>query len=140
MSARLRGTLVLLTPTSRARWSSGKSARLTSSAAPGTGCGGPERYPFAVLSVQRLRERLPLIVFVLLLVLLVMLVGIGCACATDHPMQALERALAGISAMPAVIELSTYTWGAMLLASALVFQRRQATGRASPQQLQRFLL
>ena len=50
-----------------------------------------ERDYYEVLSVQRLRERLPLVVFVLLLVLLVMLVGIACACATDHPMQALER-------------------------------------------------
>jgi len=92
-----------------------------------------------VLSIQRLRERLPLVVFLLLLVLLLMLVGIACACATDHPMQAVERALAAIPALPAVIELWAYTFAAILLVAAVVSRRRQALGRASPQQLQCFL-
>jgi hypothetical protein len=98
-----------------------------------------EGYPVGVVSIQRLRERLPLVVFVLLLVLVVMLVGIACACATDHPMQAVERALAAIPAMPAVIELWAYTFAAILLVSVASSQRRQAIGRASPRQLQRFL-
>jgi hypothetical protein len=48
---------------------------------------------FFVLSIQRLPERMPLVVFILLLVLLVMLVGIACACATEHPMKAADRAV-----------------------------------------------
>jgi hypothetical protein len=92
-----------------------------------------------VLSIQRLRERMPLIVFVLLLVLLVMLIGIACACATDHPMKSVDRTLSVTSAMPAVIEVWTYTFAAILLAAFVVPQRRRALGRASPQELQRFL-
>jgi hypothetical protein len=92
-----------------------------------------------VLSIQRLRERMPLIVFILLLVLLVMLVGIACACATDHPMKTVDRALSATSAMPAVIEVWTYTFAAILLVAFVVPQTRRALGRASPQELQRFL-
>jgi hypothetical protein len=92
-----------------------------------------------VLNLQRLRERLPLIVFIFLFVLLLMLVGIACACVTDHPMQAVERALAAIPVMPAVIELWGYTFAAILLLAGAVSPRRRALGRASPQQLQRFL-
>jgi protein-S-isoprenylcysteine O-methyltransferase Ste14 len=92
-----------------------------------------------VLSIQRLRERMPLIVFILLLVLLVMLVGIACACATEHPMKAVDRTVAATSAMPALIEVWTYTVAAILLLAFIVPQRRRALGRASPQELQRFL-
>lgn len=101
----------------------------------------PGSYPgcvLQVLSIQRLRQRLPLIVFIFFLVLIVMLVGIACACLTDHPMQAVERALSAVSAAPAMIEVWTYAFAAMML-GALVGPRRFALGRASPQQLQRFL-
>jgi hypothetical protein len=91
------------------------------------------------LSIQRLRERLPLIVFILLFILLVMVVGIACACATDHPMQTIERALSVVPAAPAVVVVWMYTFVAMLVAAFVVPQRRRALGRASPQQLQRFL-
>jgi len=93
-----------------------------------------------VLSLPRLRERLPLIVFILLFVLLLMLIGIACACATDHPMQTVERALSVVPAVPALIEIWTYTFAAILLVAFVVAQRRPALGRASPQELQRFLL
>jgi hypothetical protein len=91
------------------------------------------------LSIQRLRGRLPLIVFVFLLVLLLMLVGFACACATDHPMQTVERALSVIPAAPALVEVWAYSFAAMLLVAFMVLQRPFAFGRASPQQLQRFL-
>jgi hypothetical protein len=99
------------------------------------------RYPASVsrLSIQGLRERLPLIVFILLLILLVMVVGIACACATDHPMQTVERALSAIPAAPAVVVVWSYTFVAMLVVAFVVPQRRRALGRASPQELQRFL-
>ncbi len=95
------------------------------------------RYPASVsrLSIQGLRERLPLIVFILL----VMVVGIACACATDHPMQTVERALSAIPAAPAVVVVWSYTFVAMLVVAFVVPQRRRALGRASPQELQRFL-
>ena len=86
-----------------------------------------------------MQERLPLVAFILLFVLLLMLVGIACACLTDHPMQAAERAISSITAVPAVIELWAYAFTAVA-AVALVFpQRRRAVGRASPADLQRFL-
>jgi hypothetical protein len=91
------------------------------------------------LSIQRLRERLPLIVFVFLLVLLLMLVGFACACATDHPMQAVERALSAIPSAPALLEVWSYAFAAMLLMAFVVARRPLAFGRASPQRLQRFL-
>jgi hypothetical protein len=92
------------------------------------------------LSIQRLRERLPLIVFILLLILLVMMVGIACACATDHPMQTVERALSAIPAAPGGgLIVWTYTFVAMLVVAFVIPQRRRAFGRASPQELQRFL-
>jgi hypothetical protein len=92
-----------------------------------------------VPSIQRLRQRLPLIVFVLLVILVLMAVGIACACATDHPMQAIERALSAIPAAPAVIEIWAYTFSAILLVALVVPERRRALGRASPEELQRFL-
>ena len=91
------------------------------------------------LSIQGLRGRLPLVVFILLLILLVMVVGIACACATDHPMQTVERALSSIPAAPAVVVVWSYTFVAMLFAALVVPQRRRVFGRASPQELQRFL-
>ncbi len=92
-----------------------------------------------MLSIQRLRERMPLVVFILLLVLLVMLVGIACACASEHPMKAADRAVSAAAATPALIEIWTYTVAAILLVVFIVPQRRRALGRASPQELQRFL-
>ena len=90
-------------------------------------------------SVQRLRDRLPLIVFLLLLILLVMLVGVACACLSDHPMQALERALSTIPALPPLIVVWTFTSALLLAASALMTSQRATIGRASPALLQRFL-
>lgn len=101
-------------------------------------CAG-RRYPRCVLSIQRLRERLPFVVFILLFILLLMLVGLACACASDHPMQSAERAISSISAVPAIIVIWTYTFAAALVVALVVAQRRRALGRASPADLQRFL-
>jgi hypothetical protein len=102
---------------------------------------GVARYPAVVsrLSIQRLRERLPLVVFILLFIMLVMVVGIACACATDRPMQTIDRALSTIPATPALLVVWTYTFAALLLAASVVARGPQGLGRASPQQLQRFL-
>jgi len=86
-----------------------------------------------------MRRRLPLIVFIFVVLIVVMLVGIACACATDHPMQAIEKAVSAIPAAPALIEV----WAALvsgLFAAAIIFARPQAAReRASPAVLQRFL-
>ena len=91
-----------------------------------------------MLTIQRLRGRLPLVVYVLLFILLLMMVAVACACATDHPMQSAERAISSISAVPAIIVLWTYTVAALLVVAYVVPERR-ARGRASPADLQRFL-
>ena len=83
---------------------------------------------------------MPLVVFILLLVLLVMIVGIACACATDHPMKQVDRTPSAGVATPAVIEVWSYTFVAILAVALVLPRRRRAIGRASPQQLQRFLL
>jgi len=92
-----------------------------------------------VLSLERLRKRLPLIVFILLVLILLMLVGIACACLTDHPMQAVEKAISAIPAAPPVME----AWPVLVLgffAAALVLTLPVvARERASPALLQRFL-
>lgn len=83
---------------------------------------------------------MPLVAFILLAVLCLALFGFACACLSDHPMQALERALASIPAVPALVEV--WSLGAVLLAGAasgLVAMGR-ATGCRSPAALQRLLL
>ena len=91
-----------------------------------------------MLSVARLRKHLPLVVFIFLVLLVVMLVGLACACLTDHPMQAIERALSAIPAAPALIEV----WAVLaagVTAAVTVVRVRSGRERASPALLQRFL-
>jgi hypothetical protein len=85
-----------------------------------------------------MRKRLPLIVFIFLVLIFLMLVGIACACLSDHPMQAVEKAVSAIPAAPPVME----AWPVLMLglfAAALVLSLPVvARERASPV-LQRFL-
>jgi hypothetical protein len=89
--------------------------------------------------IERMRKRLPLVVFFLLVLILLMLVAIACACATDHPMQAVEKAFSAIPAAAPVTE----AWPVLVLgffAAALVLMLPVAAReRASPAHLQRFL-
>jgi len=89
--------------------------------------------------MARLRKHLPLVVFIFLVLIAVMLLGFACACLTDHPMQAIEKVLAAIPAVPAIIEV----WSALAvgLFAAAVASRPPALARrrASPAVLQRFL-
>jgi len=91
-----------------------------------------------VPNVMSLRRRLPLIVWVLLVIVVLMLLGFACACLTDDPMQAVERALSFVPALPTPAPWSglAVALGAMLL---VVAQRRAVEDRASPALLQRFL-
>ena len=90
------------------------------------------------MSLERFRAR-PLVAFVLLLLTCLLMLGIACACFSDHPMQALERALAFIPALPALVEV----WFVSLLAlgAAVLVASAQKRARApSRAVLQRFLL
>ncbi len=86
-----------------------------------------------------MRQRLPLIVFIFLVLIIVMLVGIACACLTNHPMQAVEKAISAIPTTPPVME----AWPVMVLgffaAALVVALPLAARERASPVLLQRFL-
>jgi len=80
---------------------------------------------------------LPLPLFALVLVVALVLLGFACLC-TDHPAQAVERALGVLAVMPPVLELWTF---ASVLASAFVISALFAEPRrvlASPASLQRF--
>jgi len=91
------------------------------------------------VNVERFRARLPLFAFFLLLLICLLLLGIACACFSDHPMQALERALAFIPALPALVEV--WFVALLALASALLATSTGKRARApSPAVLQRFLL
>jgi hypothetical protein len=84
--------------------------------------------------------RLPLIVFVLLFLLCLLLFGLACACASDHPTQAIERALSSIPAAPPLLEVWAVVALSVLGSVWLFGQRAAAVTRASPADLQRFLL
>jgi hypothetical protein len=81
---------------------------------------------------------MPLIAFILLAIVCLALIGFACACLSDQPMQAVDRALSmGTGLMP-LIEVWTLVLS-MAVASLFVVRARPASGRASPQLLQRFL-
>lgn len=92
-----------------------------------------------VTGLERIRRRVPLVVFLLLLVMVLLMVGFACACFSDQPLKAAERTLGTGLATPALVEM----WAAMvvlLTALPLFTVRRTApNGRASPALLQTFL-
>lgn len=91
------------------------------------------------MDLERLRARMPLVVFLLLALVCLALVGFACACLTDQPALAIERALQGPALAPGVIAI----WSVMLvvlLASSATGAALLPRGRASPALLQRFLL
>lgn len=92
-----------------------------------------------MIRLQALSARLPFAVFVLLLILAVLLFGFACALMTDHPGQAIDRALAAVAALGAVVEV----WPVWVAAvSVLLVLAAPSTAlsavRASPPVLQRF--
>jgi hypothetical protein len=94
-----------------------------------------------VISIIRLRRRLPLVVFILLLVLALVALGLICLCATDHPAQAAERAVSAAAHAPAIIPM----WSSLILLAAPLYMQPlvapvRTRERASPAALQRFLL
>jgi hypothetical protein len=87
-----------------------------------------------------LRGRMPLVVFILLALLCLALLGFACACLGDSSMQALERSLGSIPALPALVEVWSLV-ALVALGAALLATAPRARARApSPAVLQRFLL
>ena len=86
-----------------------------------------------------IRNRVPLVVFILLLILLVVALGVICMCATDHPAQALERALSVIPVAPPLAEMWSLIATFFAAASFARLAPRREPERASPAGLQRFL-
>ncbi|CAN5190958.1 hypothetical protein BH18ACT14_BH18ACT14_16260 [soil metagenome] len=81
---------------------------------------------------------MPLIAFILLALVCFALFGFACACLSDHPMQALERALSTIPALPALVEVWALTVLALLAAGILVAGGETLSRSLSPAVLQRF--
>ncbi|HEY8630487.1 MAG TPA: hypothetical protein VIL73_08120 [Gaiellaceae bacterium] len=92
-----------------------------------------------MISLNRIRRRVPLVVFILLLILLVVALGVICMCASDHPAQALERALSVIPAAPPLSAIWSAIATVLLAASIVRLRPRFEPERASPAGLQRFL-
>ena len=86
-----------------------------------------------------MRTRMPLLVFVLLAIICLVLLGLACACATNHPAQQIDRALGAIPATPALVEVWTFAFGALLVLVALDVRQRRANNATSPSFLQCFL-
>ena len=86
-----------------------------------------------------MRARMPLVVFILLLIVALLLLGFACACLSDHPMQAIERVLASIPAVPPVLEV--WSANALALAMLMLLASRyvRPVARPSPAVLQCFL-
>ena len=89
--------------------------------------------------LERIRRRVPLVVFVLILVLVVLMVGFACACFSDQPLKAVERALGAAAAGPALVEMWAALVAIVLVGSAPYARAVAPMGRASPALLQCFL-
>jgi hypothetical protein len=82
---------------------------------------------------------MPLIAFILLAVVCLALLGFACACLSDQPAQAVDRATSLGGALPALVEVWSLVFVALVGASFLFAERERASSRASPAVLQRFL-
>lgn len=89
--------------------------------------------------LHRLRRRVPFVVFVLLLVVALLVLGFVCVCMSDHPVQALERALAAIPVAAPTTSVEFAALAALTVATMGATRLRYAPDRASPAALQRFL-
>jgi hypothetical protein len=91
------------------------------------------------VALDRLRGRMPLVVFILLALVCLGMLGFACACLSDQPAVAFERAVQAPALAPGLVEV----WPTMLFGAftawLLVFGPIAARGRSSPEQLQRFL-
>ena len=81
---------------------------------------------------------MPLIVFILVAIVGLLALGFACACFNEHPLKALERALASVPASPAPVVLWPVILVFLLGPALLLAGRREVVAR-SPADLQRFL-
>ena len=91
------------------------------------------------LSLMRLRRRLPLPVFLLMLLFAAIGIGFACVCISDHPSQAAERAVSAVASAPAIVIM--WAFFVAILGPRILCPTHgpmAATGRASPEELQRF--
>ena len=93
----------------------------------------------AVIALQDLRKRMPLLVFILLAIVCLVMLGLACACATDHPTQNIERTLSAIPAAPALVEVWTFSFAALLVLVGFDVRRRRVDSERSRVVLQCFL-
>ena len=81
---------------------------------------------------------MPLLAFLLLALICLALFGFACACLSDHPMQAVDRVLSVIAALPPLVEV--WAVGAIsALAAAWLLAGRLTLRSPSAAVLQRFL-
>jgi hypothetical protein len=84
---------------------------------------------------------MPLIAFILIAILCLALLGFACVCMSDHPLRALEQALAAVPALPALVEVWALTAVALFGSGVLLAQAANTRARGpSVASLQRFLL
>ena len=82
---------------------------------------------------------MPLLVFVLLAIFCLIALGLACACATDHPTQNIDRALGAIPTAPPLVEVWTFSFGALLMLVGIDLRRRRVDSETSRALLQCFL-
>ncbi len=82
---------------------------------------------------------MPLIAFILLALVCLALLGFACACLSDDPAQAVDRAVSAGAALPALTEVWSVVFVALVGVGLLFVLDRHAGSRASPAVLQRFL-
>lgn len=81
-----------------------------------------------------------LLAILCLAILCLALLGFACECLGDHPMQAVDRALSAVPALPALIEVWSLFAIAALASGVLVVVSMTAARAPSPATLKRFLL
>ena len=91
------------------------------------------------VSIIALRRRMPLIVFILVAIVCLLAIGFACACFNEHPLKALERAVASVPASPAPVLLWPVILVSLLAPALVLTGRREAVAARSPADLQRFL-
>ena len=82
---------------------------------------------------------MPLIAFILLAIICLVILGFACACLSDHPAQAVERAISSGAALPPLAEVWSLVFVSFAGGVLLLVSGRRAPSRASPALLQRFL-
>jgi hypothetical protein len=92
------------------------------------------------VSIQRLRGRLPLVVFILLFLVCLVLIGLACACLSDQASHAVDRAVSLIEHSPAVLELWSVALAGLFFGLTYGGTRRRFANARAPAVLEPLLL